>query len=125
MLACLNRRPIAESKVALGPQLGLTRPVGVEPGGARFIRGACECPGWASSMHVAVGVACHASEARIALSAEQQGRSLSPGGRGIEMSLLPDQAQRRELFGEMLTPRAILNVGGLIILPAGAHCQSK
>src|SRR5207249_929085 len=116
--------PVTECEVAHAPEGGTPGPAEVGPGGQGFRRGAGEGARRSAAVHVAVAVARHPSQRLATRSADEQ--VWAPSFRcGADFALLPDIADRLELFRKPAATPSRVDARRLIILAARADGQPE
>src|SRR5438876_9179769 len=71
-IACFLNSVIAESEVALRPELWFARASCITPCCIGFVSGACKGSGWSPAMHISIGITYHASVCLVTQTSYQQ-----------------------------------------------------
>src|ERR1700730_1783194 len=118
------RGPLAEREITHPPQLRLSRPAQIGPGGNRFGCGAGKSAWRSASMHVSIRVARHPGQ-RLAAGTADQDAGTGRLRRWPDLPLFPDVADGFQLFAKAATTSAAVDAGGDVILAAGTYGQAK
>src|SRR6266566_1260501 len=115
-IACFLNSVVAESEVALRPELWFARATCITPCCIGLVSGACKGSGWSPAMHIPISITYHASVSLVTQASYQQIWAFRSHCFWSYMAIFPQRSYGGELFRKSLPTISIVNTSDIIIL---------